>query len=77
MPRRPYGLLDAEVQHRQHVEPPEAEHQEHLRRPRPHALDLRQCLDDGGVVTLGQGVERDRARGDLPREVPKVAELLW
>jgi hypothetical protein len=44
-----HPLLDAEVQHREHVEPAEAEHHKHLRRPHDDSTHGGERRDDGFV----------------------------
>ena len=52
------GVLDPEVQLRQDVGAPEAEHEEHLRRPTADAFDLDEMGDEIVVGHVLDGIER-------------------
>lgn len=72
-PRR--ALSDAEVSGRPHVEAPQVEDQEHLRRPDADAAHLDQRVDDGSVVEVVELVEPQRAVDDALTEIAHAERL--
>jgi len=66
----PEAVAHPVVVHRQHIRPPELEHQHHLHRPRTDAAHLREPGDDFRVRECGQRrAVRHHAREGVRREI--------
>src|SRR5204862_315906 len=69
-------VLDAEVEVGKHIGAAHAEHQKHLCRPAPDALDLDEVCNDGLVRHVAQAVEGLDPRPHLLREIAQIADHL-
>ncbi len=65
-----------QIRHRQHILPPQCEHEEHLHRPDPDPLHRRQMRDHRLVVHRRQRLEIHRPGPSLLRQVPHIRRLL-